>query len=242
MASEKDGPSEGVKAGDEPQEEAVPPSASPGDQATSGVSPVRPPITPADLRIGSVVNGKYRIDSILGRGAMGIVAECQHIELCERVALKFLLTTRNVTHDDLGVRFLREAQVSAKLRNEHIARVVDVGVWLESVPFMVMEYLDGHDLRAMIRRHGRLPPAVAIDFAIQICEGVAEAHAHGIVHRDLKPSNVFVTSRADGSDLVKILDFGISKWSLPDSDLGEGTETGIILGSPKYMSPEQIFA
>jgi serine/threonine protein kinase len=242
MASEKDGPGEGAKAGDESQEEAVPPSASPGDQATSGVSPVRPPITPADLRIGSVVNGKYRIDSILGRGAMGIVAECQHVELCERVALKFLLTTRNVTHDDLGVRFLREAQVSAKLRNEHIARVVDVGVWLESVPFMVMEYLDGHDLRAMIRRHGRLPPAVAIDFAIQICEGVAEAHAHGIVHRDLKPSNVFVTSRADGSDLVKILDFGISKWSLPDSDLGEGTETGIILGSPKYMSPEQIFA
>ncbi len=242
MASEKDGPGEGVKAGYEPQEEAAPPSASPGDQAASGVSPVRPPITPADLRIGSIVNGKYRIDSILGRGAMGIVAECQHLELCERVALKFLLTTRNVAHDDLGARFLREAQVSAKLRNEHIARVVDVGVWLEAVPYMVMEYLEGHDLRATIRRHGRLPPAVAIDFAIQICEGVAEAHALGIVHRDLKPSNLFVTTRADGSDLVKILDFGISKWSLPDSDLGEGTETGIILGSPKYMSPEQIFA
>ena len=242
MASEKDGPGEGVKAADERQEEAAPPSASPGDQASSGVSPVRPPITPADLRIGSVVTGKYLIDSILGRGAMGIVAECQHIELCERVALKFLLTTRHVAHDDLGARFLREAQVSAKLRNEHIARVVDVGVWLEAVPYMVMEYLEGHDLRATIRRHGRLPPAVAIDFAIQICEGVAEAHALGIVHRDLKPSNLFVTTRADGSDLVKILDFGISKWSLPDSDLGEGTETGIILGSPKYMSPEQIFA
>jgi serine/threonine protein kinase len=242
MASDKDGPREGAQAGDEQQEEAVPPSAARGDQATSGVSPVSPPITPADLRIGSVVNGKYRIDSILGRGAMGIVAECQHVELRERVALKFLLTTRNVAREDLGVRFLREAQVSAKLRNEHIARVVDVGVWLESVPYMVMEYLEGHDLRATMRRHGRLPPAIAIDYAIQICEGVAEAHSLGIVHRDLKPSNLFVTSRADGSDLVKILDFGISKWSLPDSDLGEGTETGIILGSPKYMSPEQIFA
>ena len=244
MASDKDGPGEDVQAIDE-QEEAVPPSASAGDQATSGVSPVRPPITPADLRIGSVVNGKYRIDSILGRGAMGIVAECQHIDLCERVALKFLLTTRNVAHEDLGVRFLREAQVSAKLRNEHIARVVDVGVWRESVPYMVMEYLEGEDLRrGASERHGPLPPAVAIDFAIQICEAIAEAHALGIVHRDLKPSNLFVTTRADGSDLVKILDFGISKWSLRRRvSLGEvHARPASILGSPKYMSPEQIFA
>jgi hypothetical protein len=107
---------------------------------------------------------------------------------------------------------------------------------------MVMEYLEGRDLRATIRAQGRLAPERAIDYAIQVCEGVAEAHARGIVHRDLKPSNLFVTQRADGSDLIKILDFGISKWNLPEDDLGEATETGIILGSPKYMSPEQVFA
>jgi serine/threonine-protein kinase len=105
-----------------------------------------------------------------------------------------------------------------------------------------MEYLEGRDLRATIRAQGRLTPERAIDYAVQVCEGVAEAHARGIVHRDLKPSNLFVTQRSDGSDLIKILDFGISKWNLPDDDMGEATETGIILGSPKYMSPEQVFA
>lgn len=217
------------------------PSGSVAPQPNSGVSPRVQPSLPGDLAIGTVVNGKYRIESVLGRGAMGVVVECQHVELHERVALKFLMAG-NTAHEDLGVRFLREAQMSARLKNEHISRVVDVGVWEGSVPYMVMEYLEGKDLRATMRAHGRLRLERAIDYAVQACEGVAEAHAQGIVHRDLKPSNLFVTRRADGSDLVKILDFGISKWSLPGREIGEGTETGIILGSPKYMSPEQIFA
>ena len=211
-------------------------------QANSGVSPRAQPPLSRELTIGTVVNGKYRIESLLGRGAMGVVAECQHLELEERVALKFLLAAGNTGNEDLGVRFLREAQMSARLKNEHISRVVDVGVWDGAVPYMVMEYLEGKDLRATIRAHGRLPPERAIEYAVQACEGVAEAHARGIVHRDLKPSNLFVTRRADGSDLIKILDFGISKWNVPEHEIGEGTETGIILGSPKYMSPEQIFA
>jgi serine/threonine protein kinase len=211
-------------------------------QANSGVSPRAQPSLSRELTIGTVVNGKYRIESLLGRGAMGVVAECQHIELEERVALKFLLAAGNTGNEDLGVRFLREAQMSARLKNEHISRVVDVGVWDGAVPYMVMEYLEGKDLRATIRAHGRLPAERAIEYAVQACEGVAEAHARGIVHRDLKPSNLFVTRRADGSDLIKILDFGISKWNVPEHEIGEGTETGIILGSPKYMSPEQIFA
>jgi serine/threonine protein kinase len=241
MSAEPDDPRDEPELSSE-ELEGEAPADSLVEQPNSGVSPRVQPSLPRDLVIGSVVDGKYRIESVLGRGAMGVVAECQHIELCERVALKFLLASGNTGHEDLGVRFLREAQMSARLKNEHIARVVDVGVWEGSVPYMVMEYLEGQDLRVTIRSHGRLPPDRAIDYAVQACEGVAEAHARGIVHRDLKPSNLFVTRRADGSDLIKILDFGISKWNLPEHEIGEGTETGIILGSPKYMSPEQIFA
>jgi serine/threonine protein kinase len=198
-------------------------------------------VQPIDrLELGAIVNGKYRIDSILGRGSMGVVAECEHVELRERVALKFLLTRGNVAGEDFRVRFTREAQLSAKLKGLHIARVVDVGVWLDSLPYMVMEYLEGTDL-AHVLRAGRLPLDLALEYTLQICEGVAEAHALGVVHRDLKPSNVFVTQQADGSDLIKILDFGVSKWDVPDREAGEGTQAGLILGSPKYMAPEQMF-
>src|SRR6201999_2058367 len=169
------------------------------------------------------------------------VAECEHVELRERLALKFLLTRGNVAGEDFRVRFMREAQVSAKLKGLHIARVVDVGVWLDAIPFMVMEHLEGTDLSRVLRGAGRLPVDVALEYAIQICEGMAEAHALGVVHRDLKPSNVFVTHQADGTDLIKILDFGVSKWDVPDREAGEGTQAGLILGSPKYMAPEQMF-
>ncbi len=213
---------------------------SPEAVTRSGAQAVAPSLVER-LSPGAVVNDKYRILSILGRGSMGIVAECEHLELRERVALKFLLTRGNVAGEDFRVRFTREAQLSAKLKGRHIARVVDVGVWLDSLPYMVMEYLDGTDLAQVLRDAGRLPLDVALDFAVQICEGVAEAHALGVVHRDLKPSNVFVTRQADGSDLIKILDFGVSKWDVPDRD-DEGTQAGLVLGSPKYMAPEQMFA
>jgi serine/threonine-protein kinase len=107
--------------------------------------------------------------------------------------------------------------------------------------YMVMEYLAGNDLRKMIRTQGPFPIGAAVEYIVQVCEGVAEAHAHGIIHRDLKPSNLLVTKRADGSDLVKILDFGISKWTAMGEEEGELTQTGVVLGSPKYMSPEQLF-
>jgi len=195
----------------------------------------------ADLKAGTVIDQKFRIDRILGRGAMGIVAEAMHLELSERVALKFLYANSQTAEEDFRTRFRREAKVSAKLKNEHITRVLDVGVWRDHFPYMVMDLLEGRDLREIIRAQKKLPVALALDYIVQICEGVAEAHAHGIVHRDLKPSNLFVTKRADGSDLVKILDFGISKWTALEGELGELTQTGVVLGSPKYMSPEQLF-
>jgi eukaryotic-like serine/threonine-protein kinase len=192
------------------------------------------------LTPGTVISGKYRVDSILGRGAMGVVVAATHLELREAIALKFLYAKTDGS-EDFKSRFRREAQVSAKLRNEHITRVLDVGTWREGAMYMVMEYLPGNDLRKMIRSQGPFPIGAAVEYIVQVCEGVAEAHAHGIVHRDLKPSNLLVTKRADGSDLVKILDFGISKWTGTGEEEGELTQTGVVLGSPKYMSPEQLF-
>lgn len=194
------------------------------------------------LTPGIVVADKYRLEGTLGRGAMGVVVAAQHMSLGERVALKFLLLD-DESHQ-LRSRFAREARVCAKLRNEHVVRVTDFGTWRESLAFMVMECLEGSDLRAMLREHGgKLPVDVAVDFAVQACDGLADVHAKGIIHRDLKPSNLFVTTREDGSKLLKILDFGISKWSDGQnlSLESELTETGMLLGTPKFMSPEQLF-
>ena len=196
----------------------------------------------SELTVGSVVDGKYRVDEVLGRGAMGVVVAATHLQLGERVALKFLrYRAKAGVNDDFQSRFRREARVSAKLRNEHITRVIDVGVWREHVPYMVMDYLAGTDLRDVMKSTGAMPIGTALEYAVQVCEGIAEAHANGVVHRDLKPSNLFVTKRPDGSDLIKILDFGISKWSVGEAGVDELTQTGVVLGSPKYMAPEQLF-
>ena len=193
------------------------------------------------LTVGTVVDGKYRVDEVLGRGAMGVVVAATHVLLKERVALKFLHAKPNAVADDFFARFQREAQVSAKLKNEHIARVIDVGVWKERAPYMVMEHLSGLDLRQTLKIGKRLPLDVALEYIVQVCEGMAEAHAMGVVHRDLKPSNLFVTKRADGSDLIKVLDFGISKVAAEGDESEELTQAGVVLGSPKYMAPEQLF-
>jgi serine/threonine protein kinase len=215
-----------------------------------GGGDARPIVEPADdgqaldreLTVGTVIDGRYRIDEVLGRGAMGVVVAATHVHLGERVALKFLrYQPKAGMADDFQSRFKREAKVSAKLKNEHITRVVDVGLWRDRVPFMAMDYLVGTDLREMLKKNGPLPLETAVDYIVQVCEGIAEAHAHGIVHRDLKPSNLFVTRRPDGSELVKILDFGISKWSAAEAELDHLTQTGVVLGSPKYMAPEQLF-
>jgi serine/threonine-protein kinase len=196
------------------------------------------------LTVGKIIDGKYKIDGIIGKGAMGVVLAATHVHLKERVALKFLSTSSSVQSEDFRQRFRREAQVSAKLKNEHITRVLDVGMWREQYPFMVMDFLVGQDLRVVLNNapDRRLPAGCALDYIVQVCEGLAEAHSHGIVHRDLKPSNLFITKRQDGSDLVKILDFGISKWNEQrEGGEDELTQAGVVLGSPKYMSPEQLF-
>ncbi len=189
------------------------------------------------VALGAILVGKYRIDAILGQGGMGVVARATHLHLSETVAIKFLRA--DIAGDDeANQRFLREAHAAWKLKNEHVARVLDVGTLDTGLPYLVMEYLEGVDLDNMLEQSQRIAPALAVEFIVQACEGLAEAHALGIVHRDVKPSNFFVTWRGDGTPLVKLLDFGISKVA-NNTDVSL-TQTQSMLGTPAYMSPEQM--
>ncbi|HTN82664.1 MAG TPA: serine/threonine-protein kinase, partial [Sorangium sp.] len=192
-------------------------------------------------RVGDVIGGKYRVERVLGRGGMGLVVSAHHVSLRHRVALKFLLPEGRTTPDAVE-RFFREAQAAAAITSEHTARVIDVGSPDEELPYFVMEYLNGIDLEALLETRGPLPVEQAVSHVIEACDALAEAHALGIVHRDLKPGNLFLASRKDGSTLIKVLDFGISK----ASDAGvfganaKLTASSVVLGSPRYMSPEHI--
>ena len=193
---------------------------------------------PADaVRIGQVYLGKYRVESILGQGGMGVVAECTHLQLNQRLAIKML--RQDVLADSDAVeRFMREAQAASKLRSEYVAHVSDVGTLENGTPYMVMEFLEGMDLGQLLSDRGKLAQAWACELMMQTAEALAEAHSLGIVHRDIKPTNLFVTWRPDGTALIKVLDFGISK-STMGTDM-QLTQTQSLLGTPAYMSPEQM--
>jgi len=196
------------------------------------------PAADAGISIGQVFLGKYRVDAVLGHGGMGVVAKCTHLGLNELVAIKML--RQDVLLDrDAVERFMREAQAASKLKSEHVARVVDVGVFDQTgVPYMVMEFLDGHDLGELIDQQKTINAAWACLLVLQAAEALAEAHSIGIVHRDVKPTNLFVTWRPDGTAIVKVLDFGISK--APTGSDMQLTQTQSLLGTPAYMSPEQM--
>ncbi|MBA3456658.1 MAG: protein kinase [Deltaproteobacteria bacterium] len=189
-----------------------------------------------ELAPGSILLGKYRVDEIIGTGGMGRVVRASHLYLQQSVAIKILLPQMAESPSTVA-RFLREAQATVRLKSEHIARVIDVGTMPDGIPFMVMEYLEGNDLNQILRHHGPQVPEIVCDLMLQACEGMAEAHAMGIVHRDIKPSNYYITRRPDGSMLLKILDFGISKTPVGHEEL-TGTQT--VIGTPTYMSPEQM--
>ncbi len=191
---------------------------------------------------GEQIAGKYRVEGVLGAGGMGCVLAAEHTVLRSRVAIKLLLP-QAAAIPGATERFLREAQAVAALRSEHVAHVLDVGSTETGAPYLVMEHLVGQDLRKIVRERGPLPVGEAVDYLLQTCDAVAEAHARGIIHRDLKPGNLFVTARPDGAPLVKVLDFGLAK-VLEPQDLGAPdesiTQTGLVAGSPHYMSPEQF--
>jgi hypothetical protein len=194
----------------------------------------------APVREGDLLAGKYRVERVLGSGGMGIVVAARHVELDQLVAIKFVRD--EALSNEQGVqRFLREARAAVKLKSEHVARVLDVGKLESGAPYMVMEYLEGSDLATVLAEQGPLPLGSACDWIMQACEAVAEAHAAGIVHRDLKPENLFLTRAVGGAPKVKVLDFGVSKAVKgPSGDLLGLTRTRAMLGSPLYMSPEQM--
>ncbi|WP_437539569.1 protein kinase [Sorangium sp. So ce726] len=200
--------------------------------------PDAPASTAGIPAIGEVFAQKYRLERSLGRGAMGVIFAAEHVSLRQRVAVKFLLP-RAMTLPGASARFLREARAAAAIRSEHVARVIDVGTADLGVPYLVMEYLRGRDLQRELEARGPLPVSEAVDYVIQGCEAIAEAHARGIVHRDLKPGNLFLTTGATGAPIVKVLDFGLSKSAAAEDD-GKLTASEVMLGSPCYMSPEQV--
>ena len=190
---------------------------------------------------GTLIAKKYRVVRPIGSGGMGLVVLATHVDLGERVALKFL-HPEHARNDQVAARFLREGRSAFRIRSEHVARVIDAGRLDDGASYLAMEYLEGRDLAAQLSRHGPLPVRDAVDYVIQACEAVAASHALGIVHRDLKPANLFLTMRPDGTPSIKVLDFGISK--VARAAPGE-TETGLTgtvqrMGSPSYMSPEQM--
>jgi serine/threonine-protein kinase len=195
-------------------------------------------------RAGDVIAGRYRVERILGAGGMGAVVAARDAETETLYAIKLPLGAAR--HPDGVIRLLREARAAARLRTEHVRRIIDVGTLDSGAPFVVMEYLSGTSLASLLERRGPLPIAEAVDYILQACDAIAEAHALGIVHRDLKPDNLFVTEGPGGTSVVKVLDFGIAKSARRqpitesrkrDSHL---TSTRTIMGSPRYMSPEQL--
>lgn len=195
------------------------------------------------IQQGELLAGKYRVEQVLGAGGMGYVVAAKHEQLGQRVAVK-LLVPELCQNEDSVTRFLREARAAVRIHSEHVARVLDVGELTNGAPYMVMEFLSGHDLAEELDLPGQLEVPQAIDFLLQASEAVAEAHSIGVIHRDLKPANLFLTQRPDGSPLVKVLDFGISKAINTEESALEPTPsltaTHSLLGSPAYMSPEQI--
>ncbi len=198
---------------------------------------------PPPPTIGEVIAGKYRVESVVGTGGMGIVLCATHLDLGQRVAIKVLtIPEDDARRDEARERFLREGRATAALVSDHVVRIYDVGTLPTGAPFMVMELLRGRDLARTLQQDGPLSIELACNCVRQAADAISTAHAQGIVHRDLKPSNLFLTQRSDGAPLVKVLDFGISKTLHSELEplTGNLTATRSVLGTPFYMSPEQV--
>ena len=196
----------------------------------------------APVREGEVVAEKYRVQETLGVGGMGVVVAAQDEVLERRVAIKFLLP-RLAGSETAGQRFVREARAATRITSEHVVRLLEIDKLPSGTPFFVMEYLEGRDLRAVLRDDGPLRHGLAVDYMLQALQAVAEGHLKGIVHRDIKPGNLFLATRADGTPLIKVLDFGIAKRLESHDDVHHSQLTSsddVRLGSPAYMPPEQL--
>lgn len=198
------------------------------------------------LRPGDLVGGRYAIEEVLGSGGMAVVYRARHVGLEHQVALKVVLPqVRSLP--GVSERFLREARAATRLKSDHVARVFDVGTTDDGAPYFVMELLDGKDLGSVVAERGPLPEEEAVGYVLQACEALAEVHGIGMIHRDLKPANLFLTEGADGLPHVKLIDFGISRVdaslngrSLNGPPSASLTQPAVMMGSPRYMAPEQM--
>jgi serine/threonine-protein kinase len=200
--------------------------------------PLASPVSP-----GEIVADKYRVERVLGVGGMGVVVSARHTTLDQVVAIKFLVANRFGSREEAVGRFLAEARAAARIESDYVCRVFDVGTLPNGIPFMVMEHLEGRDLDDEVLKRGQLDLVEAVDYVLQAADALAAAHQLGIVHRDIKPANLFLAIRPDGTRRVKVLDFGISKvhgretTTEPRHTLDKSS-----LGTPAYMSPEQVRA
>jgi serine/threonine-protein kinase len=194
------------------------------------------------LDVGDILAKKYRLERLVGEGGTGVVVAARHMQLEREVAIKFLRTA--LASDEIRLRFEREAHAIGQIESEHVVLVLEVGALDDGCPYMVMEYLEGRDLAKTLKEDGPLSVEDAADCMLQVCEALDGAHAQGIIHRDLKPANLFLTRREDGGPHIKVVDFGISKLLDPklkgDSNPLEVTSAFTVLGSPRYMAPEQL--
>jgi serine/threonine protein kinase len=193
------------------------------------------------VELDQVIDSKYRVESLVGRGGMGSVFACPHLLIGKRVAIKVLHPSAGAEVDAIK-RFEREAQAAARIGNDHILDVSDFGSLPDGSRYMVCEFLDGETLASRMKREQRLTPKELVPIARQLLSGLSAAHAAGVVHRDLKPDNIFLLRyKAGWADFVKIIDFGISKFQTVAGDDGgmRMTATGVVMGTPFYLSPEQ---
>lgn len=222
------------------------PSAASSGAAASGaaarlLAPDDCPLTAEDCAIGEVVAGKYLIEGVIGRGSMGVVVRATHLGFDELVAVKFIRPEMRQL-DGIVSRFAREAKASVRIRNEHAVNVLDVGVAEPLGPFFVMEYLEGINLEELVDSQGPFDAPTAVRYVLEACEALAAAHAQGIIHRDIKPQNMFLAWQGR-LEVIKLLDFGISKAALSGQIFGDDLSIGEkdwVMGTPLYMSPEQL--
>jgi len=193
------------------------------------------------IETGTIIAERYEIVRLIGEGGMGEVYEARHVHIGKRVALKVL--NKDYAKDDEALeRFHREARIASTIGHAGICEVSDFGTSDRGQPFLVMEYLDGESLSALIEREGRVPVERSLDIMRQVLDALDEAHEKGIVHRDLKPENVYLAEVKGQGQVVKLLDFGISKVRSSNQDSMKLTRTGAMVGTPYYMSPEQVRA
>jgi serine/threonine-protein kinase len=188
------------------------------------------------VKLGTIIAGKYRLERVIGRGAMGVVLEASDLALGRRIAVKLILA-QHAADPQLRGRFVREAHVMTRLATPHIAKVYDVGELEDGTLFLAMEFLEGQSLEQLVSSGGPLPVADAVDLILEALDAVTEAHELGLVHRDLKPANLFLTARKGRPPILKVIDFGIVKDTTSAAKL---TASGTLPGTPAYMAPEQV--